>query len=643
MTWRKIDLHLHTPASIDYQEPSASALDILRRAAARELDVIAFTDHNSVRGYADLWREIEDLEMLEHSDRLRPDEVARLDEYRRLLNKVLLLPGFEFTATFGFHVLAIFPEGTSVRMMEHLLLLLGVPEHRFGSGEVGATSDVLRAYDVLADHGAIVIGAHVNSTHGIAMQGLRFGGQTKIAYTQAEHLNALEVTDLELGAHRRSTARFFNGTKPEYPRRMHCIQGSDAHRLDRDPNRDTNLGVGDRVTEALLPEVSFAALKQLLTSDDFTRTRPYIPHTTAVDAVNEARIEGNTVIQAFHESVSTKRTGVSHVLRDIVALANANGGTIFIGASPFEKRPVAGIKDPEDATRQIERALAAQVSPNIEVSIDTLLTGTKQVLALRVPRGTEKPYALNPSAIYVRRDAESSLARRDEIVAMVRETTLGGSDASSMMSGSVNGTGRSTSTVGEELRGVSSVVAPAENATRGRRRGRRGRRSRGADGIGLALGDQPGETRTEGPGDSQDMEPSRLDEFREDAPPDDIAPTTGVEVLHCFEQDGIRYYSLHDLRDMQFIHNVTRSTDSRVWRAAIGDREDRDFKEADVRWKGDFGIWRAYKPRGDEQRFNLVYRGDGEFRVFYGVSTDGLEAQWQTLVQALKVEPTPTR
>ena len=135
--------------------------------------------------------------------------------------------------------------------MEHLLLLLGVPEEKFGSGEVGATTDVLRAYEVLADHGALVIGAHVNSTHGVAMQGLRFGGQTKIAYTQDPHLHALEVTDLVPVSNRRSTARFFSGIKSEYPRRMHCIQGSDAHRLERDPNRESNLGVGDRPTEVL--------------------------------------------------------------------------------------------------------------------------------------------------------------------------------------------------------------------------------------------------------------------------------------------------------------------------------------------------------------------------------------------------------
>ena len=47
--------------------------------------------------------------MVEANDRLRPQERRDLDEYRRLGDKILVLPGFEFTATFGFHVLALFP------------------------------------------------------------------------------------------------------------------------------------------------------------------------------------------------------------------------------------------------------------------------------------------------------------------------------------------------------------------------------------------------------------------------------------------------------------------------------------------------------------------------------------------------------
>lgn len=421
LAWRRIDLHLHTPASTDYQQPDISPLDILRQAEARGLDLIAFTDHNSVRGYADLWREIEDLELLEYLGRIEPAERDRLHEYRRLLEKIVLLPGFEFTATFGFHILAIFPRRTSVRLMEHLLLTLGVAEEKFGSSEVGATTDVIRTYRILSEHGALVIGAHVNSTNGVAMQGIRFGGQTKIAYTQDPNLHALEVTDLGIAGNRRSTARFFNGTKAEYPRRMHCIQGSDAHRLELDPQRESNLGVGDRATEVRLPETSFDALKALFAGQNFDRIRPYVPK-TPLDDVQTARAEGNTLVQAFHERISTKRTGMTPILQDIVAFANTQGGIVYIGASQFERRPIAGIGDAAAASKELTHEVSQQISPVPPMTIEVLSSRDKSVLAVHVTPGPERPYALEPGAVLVRREAESINASRDEIVAMIRDS-----------------------------------------------------------------------------------------------------------------------------------------------------------------------------------------------------------------------------
>jgi predicted metal-dependent phosphoesterase TrpH len=108
MQWRTMDLHLHTPASSDYQQPEVTFLDLLQRAEARGLDIIAFTDHNTVAGYRRMREEIQQLELLEKLNRLLPDEEATLREYRRLLDRILVLPGIEFSATFGFHILAIF-------------------------------------------------------------------------------------------------------------------------------------------------------------------------------------------------------------------------------------------------------------------------------------------------------------------------------------------------------------------------------------------------------------------------------------------------------------------------------------------------------------------------------------------------------
>ena len=46
--WYAMDLHLHTPASSDFQQAEVTYLDILKQAEARGLDVISFTDHNTI-------------------------------------------------------------------------------------------------------------------------------------------------------------------------------------------------------------------------------------------------------------------------------------------------------------------------------------------------------------------------------------------------------------------------------------------------------------------------------------------------------------------------------------------------------------------------------------------------------------------
>jgi hypothetical protein len=332
--WRRVDLHLHTPASTDFQESNTSYLDILKAAEQKDLDIIAFTDHNSVAGYREMIEEIHQLELLEDLGRLRNEEKDKLAEYRRLLDKVLVLPGFEFTATLGFHILGIFSLETDVRELEFILRQLNIPPDKLdaGSGEVGATSDVLTAYRVIDESGGIVIAAHANTSHGVAMRGMGFGGQTRIAYTQDPHLHALEVTDLEKKG-RRTTARFFDGSRPEYPRRMRCIQGSDAHRVHRDPNNAKHLGVGDRVTEVLLPEVSFAALREVLQSDDFARTRPYRATKAPVDYIQAAREEGASIVQDFHIGYTQRGGRLYAILADVCAFANTNGGTLYIGIS----------------------------------------------------------------------------------------------------------------------------------------------------------------------------------------------------------------------------------------------------------------------------------------------------------------------
>jgi hypothetical protein len=417
-----VDLHLHTPASVDFQEQGVAYLDILQKAEMRGLDLVAFTDHNSIAGYAAMLDDIEELELLERLGRLRPDERRRLDEYRRLRQKVLVLPAFEFTATFGFHILGIFPEAISVREIEYILLKLNVPAAKLGEGssEVGATTDVLTAYRVIDEAGGLVIAAHANSTHGVATIGA-LSGQTKIAYTQDEHLHALEVTDLE-NKGRRATAAFFNGSKPEYPRRMHCIQGSDSHRLVRDLKNLKNLGIGDRVTEVLLPQVSFAALKELFLSKDFARSRPYRPTQAPFDHIHAAREEGPNIVQSFHESYTPRGGRLYAIITDVCAFANTNGGTIYVGLSDDPKKRPVSLDNPSRAVETLRSAVQRMITPRLDVTVDVQETEGVKIVRIIVPHGDDPPYAIEDNKIYVRDEAETNLAVRDEIVQLIRRS-----------------------------------------------------------------------------------------------------------------------------------------------------------------------------------------------------------------------------
>jgi hypothetical protein len=569
MQWRTIDLHIHTPASADYQQSGVSYLDIIQRAEARGLDMIAFTDHNSVAGYRRMREEIEQLEFLEKLGRLLPDEKLRLAEYRRLTHKVLVLPGIEFTATFGFHILGIFPPHKPVRDIEHLLIDLNIHSEQLdeGSATVGATTDVLTAYRMIAEAGGLVIAAHANSSNGVAMRGIPFGGQTKIAYTQDPNLHALEVTDLDQKG-KRATAAFFNGTKPEYPRRMHCIQGSDAHRLLMDSQRKKNLGVGDRATDVLLPEISFGALFELFQSNDFARTRPHrLQEEPVYDFIHAAQEEGANIIQDFHESMSIRGGKRYAIIADVCAFANTNGGTLYVGLSADPRKPMAGVPDTEQAVVQLEKEISNRISPPLQATLDIHERNGKKIIRILIPRGDETPYAVDDHKIYVRSEAETGLAVRDEIVELVM--------------------GRVEKKIFEAE--PAAVPAPAVSETA-----------------------------------QQEVAPP--EEFI-------TPPKTGVEVVSVDERNGVQYYTVRDLRNGNMVKNVTRSSARRLWHYAITSYASlpADLSQAGVHWEGDLGLLARHK-QGKVVRYDLVQRTVEGTRYFFGVTEDGIHGLWKQLV-----------
>lgn len=581
-----MDLHLHSSASADWLDPGSTWLDWLHKAEQRGLDIVAITDHNTVAGVSTLRREIERLHWLERENRLRPQERRDLDEYRRLGNEILVLPGFEFTATFGFHVLGVFSPETSVRQLEHILLTLNVPPDRLDSGstEVGATTDVLTAYRIIRQAGGIAIAAHANSTHGVAMREFPFGGQTKIAYTQDPNLHALEVTDLESRS-TRATARFFNGSKPEYPRRMRCVQGSDAHRIHRDPNEKNRLGIGDRVTEIKLSEPGYDEIKAVFESNDFALTRPYRRKDEPFDYVAAARLQGPSIVQSFHERMTRQGGRLHAILADVVAFANTNGGTVYVGAGTRSGPPV-GVDDPEEAIATLKAEIEGKVVPVLDAEVDSLESQGRHVVRIQVAEGDDKPYCLEGSRLYLRHEGESAVAVRDEMVQMIHKTLI--------------------------ERGELAPVAEAKKVSVSRP----ARRSRAAK-----------------------AEP----EAEQAAPPEEVPavaqavsangevspPTIGVQIVDVQERGGKRYYTIKDLRNGSTVNNVTLKSARRLWRYAITQCEQNPPDPNQVDWKGNVGMLRAEK-RAGKQRYDFVQRlPGGSLAIYYGVTEEGCEGPWR--------------
>jgi hypothetical protein len=575
MHWCRMDLHIHTPASSDYQQEGVVYLDILQQAERLGLEIVAFTDHNTVRGYREMAEEIERLNWLDELKRITPEEQYRLGEYRRLFEKILILPGFEFTATFGFHILGVFSPDIEIRYLEHLLLDLNIPPEALDKGEthVGASVDVLTAYHAINQAGGIVIAAHANSNHGVAMRGLSFGGQTRIAYTQDPNLHALEVTDLDRRG-RRATARFFDGSKPEYPRPMRCVQGSDAHRVVRDTRNGKSPGVGDRITEVLLPELKFEALYEVFASNDFARTRPYRGSTTPYDHVLAARQEGVSLVQDFRESMA-KRGGLLYgIISDICAFSNTNGGTLYIGVSSNPKVKPVGVSNIGQAVEQLKSEIQKRITPPVNVGVDILKTENVPIIRVQVPRGDEPPYAIDDNKIYVRDDTETSLAVRDEIVQLVARA-----EASHSAPEQKDETVEEPPTV-KPQRAASPAPAPDH-----------------APASAPAPAPAPGT-----------VEP----------------PRTGVEVIATEKRGDVHYHHVRDLRNGNIVRNVTRKSARKLWHYAITQIEDKPVDVRKLNWHGDVALIQQYT-RAGKTRYDLAQRASGRIRIYYGVTEDGVQ------------------
>ncbi|MBI4614875.1 MAG: putative DNA binding domain-containing protein, partial [Planctomycetes bacterium] len=99
----------------------------------------------------------------------------------------------------------------------------------------------------------------------------------------------------------------------------------------------------------------------------------------------------------------------------IVSFANSAGGDLLLGVA--NDRSVPGVSDPDQAMLRLDNICRQNIEPPLVcVTIQKHLLENSVVLALRVPRGPQRPYRTTKGVYYVRGAAGRRIATRQELL-----------------------------------------------------------------------------------------------------------------------------------------------------------------------------------------------------------------------------------
>lgn len=132
----------------------------------------------------------------------------------------------------------------------------------------------------------------------------------------------------------------------------------------------------------------------------------------------------------FTENKTTefKREYVDDIKNTVVAFANCDGGTIYIGVN--DDGSVCGIQNTDDTMLRVTNAIRDAIRPDITMFVECrneVMDG-KSVISVVVHRGTARPYYLHgkgirPEGVYVRQGASTVPATDTAILTMIKETS----------------------------------------------------------------------------------------------------------------------------------------------------------------------------------------------------------------------------
>ena len=127
------------------------------------------------------------------------------------------------------------------------------------------------------------------------------------------------------------------------------------------------------------------------------------------------------------ENIELKSAVTDDIKKEIVAFANSDGGTLYIGVR--DDGEVVGLDDPDEAALQVSNMVRDSIKPDVTMFLhyETITDNEKKIIAVSVQRGTDRPYyiakkGMRPEGVYVRQGYSAVPATDTMIRRMIKET-----------------------------------------------------------------------------------------------------------------------------------------------------------------------------------------------------------------------------
>ncbi|MDD4309427.1 MAG: putative DNA binding domain-containing protein [Candidatus Cloacimonetes bacterium] len=382
----RVDLHIHTPASIKCYEGNkgeSEYLDILRTAVEKQIKLIAITDHNTIHGYKELLK-IKQKLIKERDDATRIDGVQinrtieQIDSDLNLFEQVTILPGVELETQDCIHLLVIFNPDKPIGDIEDILHQAGYSsDPPLENDDYMSNWNLISTLNHLDKLDCICLDAHTDCKKGIYHDTKHEYRSRSLSHSRLNGVCYCNETNVEhIQIYFEHTARRQNP--------IALLQFSDAHHIDK---------IGVRVSWFRLVQPNYEnLLKAFLNPIEFISViEPKMINILDLIKSNAT----TTYIDEFDMD------SYDDIKKSVCAVVNSGGGYCLIGVS--KKGAIKGTHNlaEQDVKRRFQQDIIKDIAGVFTYGVTLYpIREDKTVYSIRLSDSRKLVYIRKDNAVY---------------------------------------------------------------------------------------------------------------------------------------------------------------------------------------------------------------------------------------------------